>query len=338
MSREIRTEDDVRAALASLESLAPAPAAVLPRVDRPRSAVSRRTVLLAGAAASVAVAAPFASRLLPHDDTPAVEPAPPHPLEFDYTLEPYGGRDFGGFTRTASRGQGIALRRGGVPAGDVALYRPGFFAEPPRAHGEPVEIGGRPGVFAEVRIDGLPSGDPPVGVLWEPEPGVWAAAYDLGFGEGARAASIRLAESVRLGRNAPLRVPYRLAALPPGLRVIGGAASDTGRDAGPSWVTGVTLRHGERDQVVRIDTGAPVIFEQSTQLQPLPERIGEPTRMGDGVVVVRYEAFVLVINSAPGPNRAQDGLLLDVARAITPAADNADRSTWFAPRDAFPGT
>ncbi len=328
----MRTEDELRAALRSLESEAPHAAAVLPRQQDNRHGVRRRVVLLAGAAAVTAAAVPVAARLLTdRGSTPAVEQDKLHPFEFVFTVEPYDGYEVSGYAIGPGSGQVVNLRNENASGPRVVVHQRGEVDGAALPAGEPVTIAGRPGRYVEIPVD-LPGGPFP-GVFWEYAPDSWAGAWDLGTGD-QRAASLRAAGAVRFGRGFPMRLPYLTGPLPLGLRPHAGRLEVT-RFGNATWHSLVQLT-GPDGPDVQLNAVDPRDYESSGE-PAITAPVGEPVLLGT-LVRVRFETFVVMVGTI-GPNGlpgAPIDALTDVARSLTPAPDFGDQDTWFDPRRAFP--
>lgn len=323
----MRTEDDLRAALLSLESRAPEVDAVLAPEVRPQ--VTRRTLLLAGTAAAAVVAVPVTVRLVADRETPTGQ-RPLHPLEFDFTVQPYDGHMPGSFDRSPGRGQRIGLWRDGVPRATVTVYERGQLDAGLVPTADPLTVGGRRGYYVSQPITGLPSGDVAWGVFWEYAPDAWASAWDLA--DDTRAWSLRAAQATRFDRAAPMRVPYRLDVPVPNTRPNSGRLARTSGQAHAGWHSRVVLETPE-EVFVQLDAVSTRDYEESQEKgePPVTAPVGEPQKLGD-LVRVRFPTFVLLIGSAGLP----DDVLLRTAGSVTPASDFADQGTWFDPREVFP--
>jgi hypothetical protein len=332
------TEDDLRAALRSLEAGVPDVDAVLPRGGRGGSA-RRRTVLLAGAAAVTVAAVPVTALLLTDRGRSPAARTGTHPLEFDFTVWSYDEYAPTAYVRMPGRGQEIHLSGGQWMGGTVTVYEAGGFDGSAVPTDDPVTVGGRPGFFTRDEVDGVP-GMPSTGLFWEYAPDAWANAIDLRVSTSSRyaetdprAATLRLADAVRFGPAAPMRIPYRLGALPDLWPVTGRLQKQGGPEH--NWHSRVTLeadggRYVQLDAVRRrnyAEWGEPVF----------------PAQPGEPVVPVKetgleFPTFVLQVGTAGrdgGPGLPAERVA-ELVRSVTPAADFDDQGTWFEPREAFP--
>ncbi|MBX6749642.1 MAG: hypothetical protein IRY85_08210 [Micromonosporaceae bacterium] len=230
----MRTEEDLRAALASRERLAPAPETVVSGIRR-RAARRRRvrTVgVLATATLAVTAAAVVPAVLL--RPGPATFPATSSPVDAHAADRP----DFS-FTVAAGQVAGFELRPESVDAstqtvtirpadGDrltatLVLYRPGQglggaehsdgwglsvrFPDPAQAPN--AQVNGGPAWFdSDARWSGL---------TWQYAPDAYAG-LETNAGPLSRQTLVQIAEAVRFVDPYPARVPYRLDYLPAGLR------------------------------------------------------------------------------------------------------------------------
>ncbi|HEY0640889.1 MAG TPA: hypothetical protein VGD67_24930 [Pseudonocardiaceae bacterium] len=360
------TENDLRDALGSLERHAPDPAAVLPPAAR--RGVGRRT-LLTGATGLAAVAVPVGTGLLTGRHGPAVTPpattirtssrpasrpaptGPPHPLEFGFTVEPPPELVLSGLFPTQPGGQVMHLRsRDGT--GAAAVYRPvpGTLDPSVLPTGDPVTVNGVSGYYVAEPLPVPVAGhQAPEGVFLEYAPGTWVFAVRTGLtgdrsdpevARTRREQTLRLAEGIRFGRAAPLRLPYRLGTRPDWMHVSLGQLDAEA----PSTV--VVLVHltgpvaGSELQLRASPVAAAARFLDRPFLEA-PR--GEPTtvdatpfrpRVGAG-----FGSFVVEVLARTPSNVWDDiptALMLDVLRTLTPAADFDDQDTWFDPADAVP--
>ena len=230
----MRTEEDLRAALAARERLAPAPQAVVRGVRR--RATRRRRVRTVGvlATATLAVTAAAVVPALLLRPGPAASPATGSPTDAHAADRP----DFS-FTVAVGAVAGLELRPESVDAwtqvvtlrpadGDrltatLVLYRPGQglggaehsdgwgrkvrFPDPAQAPN--AEVNGAPAWFdSDARWSGL---------TWQYASDAYAG-LETNAGPLPRQTLVQIAEAVRFVDPYPARVPYRLDYLPAGLR------------------------------------------------------------------------------------------------------------------------
>ena len=255
----MRTEDDLRAALAGRERLAPPADRVLAEVRR--LARDRRPRRLTGAAAitaavAVAVIAAVTVPVLLVRSAPPLGPAPasgapspdvstPSPTAvpvdayadsrppLSFTVANTWGPVFEIRPSSVSASRQVAaILRNGEPVARLTLFRPGLASTLTHSGAaqsdEPVEVNGVPGRY---RIGSDPDRSM---LLWEYRPGAVASIVAEGTPLSAnvlvqRDVLVDIAGAVRFTAPYPVRVPYRLDFLPADLMV-----TSVGENPGPA--------------------------------------------------------------------------------------------------------
>jgi hypothetical protein len=240
----MRTEQDLRAALALLDEHAPTECAGL--LNEPRTKSRRHRVLpLAGVVAAVAAVAIAVPLLVSGRETPTTPPAaayePPVTLRYSFTVD-----DVPGYTITPSAIE-RDVQRADITigsdsttgaAGAIYVYARGAFDPTAAKGGRPVEVNGHAGYFATLTSPTLRSNDTKPAILdavvWQYAPDAWAmvqvdfrslldgASIDTQFAE------LKIARAVHTGHPHAFQVPFRFGYLPPGLVAEGGAPEQDG--------------------------------------------------------------------------------------------------------------
>jgi hypothetical protein len=231
----MRTEDDIRAALTTLEREAPDAHDVLaPLAGDPGRRPNRPRVLVAVAAATaLAIAAVPALRAITSGEQPdPSEPAGGPRWEYTFRVDPPRGWAVGHRAVGGSPSQSVTLSGPGDARCDVTVFRAGAF-DTSRISGERslVFINGHRGYIAEVKgltgvvsfdADGRPVNKdiPTTAVVWEYAPDSWGLSNcDAMAPKRPRAAVIAdekaTAQAVHVTPQA-LRMPYRIGYLPAG--------------------------------------------------------------------------------------------------------------------------
>lgn len=244
----MRTEQDLRAALALLDEHAPAECTGL--LDEPRAKSRARRVLpmaaVVAAVAAVAIAVPL---LVSGRETPK-RPAPPAavyepPVTLRYT---FTVGDVPGYTITPSAIE-RDVQRADITigadsttgaAGAIYVFSPAAFDPTAAKHGRPVEVNGHAGYFVKLTSPTLRGDDTKPAVLdavvWQYAPDAWAMVQadfrDLAAVRGAsvdaKAEELKIARAVRTGHPNAFRVPFRIGYLPAGLVAEGGTPDQDG--------------------------------------------------------------------------------------------------------------
>jgi hypothetical protein len=253
----MRTEEDLRYALRSLEPDGPQTRALLDRVRT--GAARRRRARIAGTVAAsvvvigaVAVVAPVATHRLtnttagpsagptsarPGAPTPTI-PTPPITgstpgggmLRFHFDLATVPHYVMTSF-RIVPGVQTVNIARDtdtGKVTGDLVVYDPGKYDPGPAKRGTPVEVNGKRGYYAKVVdqdtvVPGVPGGAiKQYAVTWEYAPNAWAIVQGEWSPATARAQELTIARAVRFDRTRPFLVPFRFGWAPPSLRVFAG--------------------------------------------------------------------------------------------------------------------
>lgn len=235
----MRTEDDIRAALTTLEREAPDARDVLEQLTARTERRRGRPVVLIAVAAATAAAVVAVPTLLSADDDSA-DPASSGGVrdvrwEHSYTLQAPPG-----WTILSEsiwpRAQATSLRGLKLQQCDVISYAPGAFdTERIAARHERIAVNGHPGFVIDLKVvvanvdksrrrqpvPGLTDSTRPA-VAWEYAPNAWRLS-DCGATESYpnkdRARMVALAKlSARAVQDSPraLRVPYRVGYLPDG--------------------------------------------------------------------------------------------------------------------------
>lgn len=355
----MRTEEDLRAALATRERLAPAPDAVLRGVRR-RAARRRRTRtvgVLAAATLAVAAAAMVPALVLRPD--PAASPATGSPVDAHAADRP----DFS-FTIAAGHVAGFVLRPEAVNAqaqtvairpvdGDrliatLVLYRPGqglAGAEHSDGWGEAVRFPD-PAQEPNARVhDGPAWFDVDTrwsGLTWRYAPDAYAG-LETNAGPLPRETLITIAEAVRFVDPYPARLPYRLDHLPADFAPVHVTQHH------PRYYSHVRLlswerirdtwREGLPDITVTDDPPDPGAdwdeywYADLWRGERQPTTIaGRPARCSETRCDIDYGDYLVSVGVV-GWSRAE----IEQVVAGLQLADPADPATWFAIDDAIPG-
>jgi hypothetical protein len=244
----MRTEEDLRGALHSLEPQNPDVHAALGRVNAV-TARRRHRSRVAGAAAGTAVVVvaavvavpavfgswrgsgrPAAVSAAPQTPRPSRPPAPAtrgKVLRFTFTVDPVPGYVIRPAEIAAGR-QTAAVESGGPPNGaEVLVYEPGRLDPRAIRGGAPIEVNGHHGYFAAAIDTDTVGGGKRVGqhqpaTFWEYAPNAWAVVQGDWSTDTGRVEEMRIARAVRFSPGPLFTVPYRLGYLPSGLQVATG--------------------------------------------------------------------------------------------------------------------
>ncbi len=356
----MRTEDELRAALAVREEQSPSSRAVLDNLG-PVAARQRRARLAGMAGATLAVAAAVATPVLLVGPAGTPDPGPVLPAaqgtvvdehagdrpDFFFTVEPGAVTGYGitpGWVNAYSQVVIVTPSGGSEPVASLTLYRPGVdtrvigvHAGPPLSPGDgtPVQVHGSDANF----LVGTNSDGAAYSVLgWEYVP---EGRAELGTLAGAtpltEQEAVALAEALRFVDPYPIRVPVKLDYVPArysldhvsigtrasyGALVFGEPAQESvGRF--DVWVAGVASMAG--------------LFPSSEAWPWQPATIGgQDGRCADLIDGRRCELTYgdLVVNMAVTDLTADE---LDAVVAGLTLGDLTDPSTWFGITDAVPG-
>ncbi len=363
----MRTEHDIREALATLEREAPDPDDVLAAVtDPPRRPARPRVLVAVAAATALAVAIPVVGlRGDGEPDAPAAWPGPgddpTQRWQFAFDVATPAGwkllnSAIGDLFRTDVPSQERQLNTPGRQLCTLIVYRPGAFDERRiPAERTRVEVNGRPGYIADVRPyvasstpvpRALPQPKPlPPGpsVVWRYARNAWAlSTCDMVPSKRPRDAIVaderKLAEATTFGLS-PLRVPFKITSLPDGW--VGYQISVEG-----SWGAGwpqpdIWLNVVPRGTAAGrlMERGASILFTKGTP--------GKPTSGSTRLAINGLPAWLsadrttLTIQGAGFELRVQGqkaggDRFVEIARGLDLAAEPLDESTWFDGVDAIP--
>jgi hypothetical protein len=371
----MRTEHDIRQALATLEREAPDPADVLAAVTEPSRPPARPRILVAVAAATaLAVAVPVIA--LRADSEPAAPAAWPGPgddpaqrwqFAFDVAV-PTGwkslNRAIGDFFGTDVSSQQQQLNASGGQLCTLIVYKPGAFDERRiPAERTRIEINGRPGYVANVRRPSAVNapkpkavgerGEPAVSmppvktappgpsVVWRYARNAWAlSTCDMAPGQRPRDAIVAdertLAEATTFGLT-PLRVPFKVTTLPNGW---------TGyqiSSEGPAWAgwpqPDIWLNVvPPGTTTARLNENVSILFTKGVPGRPTP---GSTRLTINGLPAwLSADRSTLTVQGDGFELRVQSrgasDKLLQIAKGLRLASDPLDETTWFDGVDAIP--
>jgi hypothetical protein len=366
----MRTEDDLRAALTTLEHAAPDSRQVLASLGRRTRRVPRwRVPAAAVAATTVAFAGVPLVKAISGDGAP--EGAPGGRWTYSYTVVPPDGwRVYNQHIDHDS--QSVNLFGPGYRQCIVTSFaKDTFGADKLVAGRRPITVNGHPGFVGSVRdvdlrVDkllGQPSYQHPTGpaVVWEYAPSSWRLSYCL-LTPGDR--SRRLADSILMAnavRDVPrvLRTPYKVGYLPDGWTARTFGEPGAGSVDASQFAALLTILHPGGGVIERIPTDPMayqhinISFTSRPGFQPTGQRVtinGLPawlsrdakpgTRGGHtpstwSGVFIKGEGFWIGIEAvAADPDFTTE--LVRVAQHLTLAPNPLNVSTWFDGNAAIP--
>lgn len=346
----MRTEDDLRAALTTLEREAPDARDVLAPLTTPVRRRTIRPMIAVAAATALAVAAVPAFRALTADSTEPAQPGAAFRWEYSYQVDLPSRWTIGYRDVNTKTGQQLMLN---TPAGnrcDITIFGPGKFdtgrISPERT---PVEVNGRPGYVAKVSgllsvvkgfEDGKPRSEdvPQTALAWQYATDSWAVSNCDTVGikpplptiienEKTSAAAVRMTPE-------PLLIPYRVGYAPKGwegLQLIAEGRQLAGAPQPDLW-----LGLGQPGVGKQIS----VLFSKGVAVTP-PAGSRRTTINGNPAwlsgskdevteVFIHWSGYELRIQ---GPAKYD---LVRIARGLELAANPADESTWFDGTVAIP--
>ena len=368
----MRTEDDIRAALRTLERAAPDAHDVLASLDgRPRRVSRWRVPVAAVAAMTIAFAGVPLIKAISGGGGTAPEGAPGGRWTYSFTIAPpVGWKVYN--QHIDKNSQSVSLFGPPYRQCIVTSFGKGTFGADRLVAGrEPVTVNGHPGFVGSVRgVElrgdkglGQPSYLRPTGpvVVWEYAPDLWRLSYcTLSPGDRSRqlADGILMARAVRDVPRA-VRTPYKVGYLPDGWRTRTFGEPGAGSvDASQSAALLTILPPGSKD-MLRIPT-APmeyqhinISFRDTPGFQPTGRRVtinGLPawlsrdakpgTRGGhtpstwSGVFIKGNGFWISIEAVAADPSFTTE--LVRIAQHLTLAPNPLDVSTWFDGNSAIP--
>jgi hypothetical protein len=367
----MRTEDELRSALALLEERADSYRAQIPAPELGRSPRAHRARLVisvlatAAAVAAIAIAVP----LLGHNrapatghpaggathstaSTPTPRPTPTiltvrAPKAFDlrryyFAIDRMNGVTFGGGTLFRDLQQ-AELDTGDGGHYDLTLNARGAWRPQRPVGARTVTVNGRPGFYGLLRA--LPMGVAsahPVGLAWQYAPGAWAsvAPWDKDAVPLDRAKLV--AEAVHPGAASALTVPVTVPTLPAGLHYSGVVWSAAGTRTGQHGYSGfdclLNFDSTPTGPTLTIDVAGPGMgyLKRGRRVQ-VNERTGY---VSDDAVLVVGSDFVANVQQLPaqpsGQLKLSEAQLVRIARSLTFVARVPDYTDWIDATTALP--
>jgi hypothetical protein len=363
----MRTSDDVRAALMTLEEDAPTVEEVLSRVQRPARPASPRGARWRAVAAATALAAAIAVGVAVVAHTTRGRPdqaacAPRVEPRYEFTMAPVPGLIFPGGSigqdvqqRDIATVSGLrigAVRVGGSWIAELNDRRATTVQGQPAYFGEQALVG--PGGTANGAARGEWASTVPA-LAWQYRPGQWLVVRASDETDGPVAADVieawgadvwsrlrAVAEAVRVGPSAPLLLPFRLSAVPePLTALLVRSDVDPRTPLGEAVVAElgveVTIRLSVpaayppvASSAKRVQLGDHVGWvDTHCAVRPAPTSAASANAANpDCGLTARLGRWQLEIFTGGGtPVTAAQ--FVDIARHLTPAASPTDPATWF---------
>lgn len=347
----MRTEEDLRRALYSLEPRQPHVPGLLDRVRTGAARRYRRRVVTAAAAGVVAVSAAAAVPIAVHQRhraptgvatgptpsaatshptaSPTTQPTPPpaaapnRPLRLPWSLGPVPGYLAAEYRIEDGRQSAAIAKESDLHRYTAALvvFDSGRYdGSRIRAGGVPVQVNGRPGYYASAQLarTSRPT------LAWEYADNAWALVQgDWPTTAATRTEELRLARAVRFAQPNVFRVGFRLRAVPTGLHVDYANLSVVG--GGPTLDVELAERLGGDAAVdLSLTPG-----ELSGSAPPTTTIGGNPARVDTRSITIARDGYLLSLSLTAHAGHATTATLHRLAGNVVWAPDLGNLGAWF---------
>jgi len=328
----MRTPDDVRDAFLGFADRAPSEVHLLLDESAPRRRSWRPVAAaVAATAAVVTLVAALAVALAPHRRAlPAGVPPAAVPMRFSFTIDPAAG--YTEIGTTILDGLQVINLTDGQEGRTLHVFAPGRFDPTAAMKGARLDVNGQPGYFVD--LSQQQGGVVGYSVVWEYAPTAWAVVGSTQELPEVRQPELAVAKAVHFVAR-PLRVPFRMGYLPPGLVVTRGYEQSGSLPEERE----LSFSDAARDDVLRVNVGRDGDwFAHCTRVvvHGYPGCFGHPDPASDQERALRLKVPGGWLTIDRFSADYSDAELRKIAGSMTLAPNVNDPSTWFAGDTAVP--